>query len=186
MAFLIRSSGAVVKDRETMEEILGTCGVSLEFWPVQSSDRTAALLSANSPGAEEMEEILSEQDRYFQKLREALGYQTRDLVVVYPELPGLSAMLDRFRPIHYHEDDEVRYVVDGEGVFGFVLPDGDQVELLVEKGDFIRVPRLLEHWFRLTETRRIKAIRYFTGTAGWVPVYTGTPSLFSGETARTA
>ena len=186
MAFLVRSGGAVVKDRETMEQILGTCGVSLELWPVQSTDRTAALLSRDSPGTEEVEEILSEQDRYFQKLREAHGYQTRDLVVVYPELPGLSAMLDRFRPIHYHEDDEVRYVVDGEGVFGFVLPDGDQVELLVEKGDFIRVPRLLEHWFRLTETRRIKAIRYFTGTAGWVPVYTGTPSLFSGETARTA
>ena len=186
MAFLVRSSGEVVKDREIMDEILGTCGVSLECWPVQSTGRISALLSVESPGAAELEEILGEQDRYFQKLREVHGYQTRDLVVVFPELEGLSALLDRFRPIHYHDDDEVRYVVDGEGVFGFVLPDGDQVELLVEKGDFIRVPRLLEHWFRLTEIRRIKAIRYFTGTAGWIPVYTGTPSLFSAETARSA
>lgn len=156
----------------------------MEYWPVRSTGRTAVLLKENAPGPLEMEAILSEQDHYFERLRESNGYRTRDLVVVFPEMPGLSGLLDRFRAIHYHEDDEVRYVVDGEGVFGFVLPDGDQVELLVEEGDFILVPRLLEHWFRLTEIRKIKAIRYFTGTAGWVPVYTGTPSLFAPETPR--
>ncbi len=184
MAILVRSTGAVVKDRETMDEILGTCGVSLEFWPVRPTGRVSDLLAGSSPGGEDAEEILAAQDHYFEKLRRNHGYQTRDLVVIFPEMPGLSGILDRFRAIHYHEDDEVRYVVDGEGIFGFVLPDGDQVELLVESGDFIRVPRLLEHWFRLTESRKIKAIRYFTGTAGWVPVYTGTPSLFSPETLR--
>ena len=28
-----------------------------------------------------------------------------------------------------HADDEVRYIIEGEGIFGFVRPDGTQVEL---------------------------------------------------------
>jgi len=186
MAVLFRPDGAIVNKREEISSILDTCGISLDFWPVCASGRTETLLGEETLGEEEKEAILSEQDQYFKQLRASHGYMVRDLIVIYPGMPGLSGLLDRFLPIHYHEDDEVRYIVDGEGVFGFVLPEGSQVELLLEKGDFIRVPRLLEHWFRLTGKRKIKAVRYFTGTAGWVPVYTGTPSLFSPSTSSPA
>jgi 1,2-dihydroxy-3-keto-5-methylthiopentene dioxygenase len=84
-------------------------------------------------------------------------------------------MLAKFDKVHTHSDDEVRYIIDGEGIFGFVLPDGRQVELTVETGDYINVPADTEHWFHLTEKRRIKAVRYFTSAEGWVANYTGTP-----------
>ena len=64
-------------------------------------------------------------------------------------------------------------IVDGEGVFGFTFPDGSQAELLMERGEYINVPKDTEHWFHLTRAMRIKAVRYFSGTDGWVPVYTG-------------
>jgi cupin superfamily acireductone dioxygenase involved in methionine salvage len=61
-----------------------------------------------------------------------------------------------------------------------VSPDGQtsqalksQVELTIEPGEYINVPTGTEHWFVLTERRRIKAVRYFAGTDGWVPEYTG-------------
>jgi len=68
----------------------------------------------------------------------------------------------------------VRYVIDGEGIFGFVRPDGKQMELTIQPEEYINVPAGTEHWFYLTNARRIKAVRYFTTTEGWVPEYTET------------
>lgn len=101
-------------------------------------------------------------DGYFQQLQ-----QTRDLIVLHPDVPNLDELLAKFDRIHTHAEDEVRYILDGAGVFGFVRPDGSQVELTVEAADYINVPAGTEHWFYLTPQRRIKAIRYFTGTAGY-------------------
>jgi 1,2-dihydroxy-3-keto-5-methylthiopentene dioxygenase len=68
----------------------------------------------------------------------------------------------------------VRYIVAGEGTFGFVRPDGNQLELTVQAEEYINVPENTEHWFYLTPSKRIKAVRYFTTTEGWVPEYTST------------
>ena len=126
----------------------------------------------------EKDAVLTSFDPYFEQLRQSAGYQTRDLVVLHDALPNLDEMLDKFNRCHTHADDEVRYIVDGEGVFGFVLADGRQIELCVRAGDYINVPADTEHWFHLTPLRRIKALRYFTSTAGWVPEYTGTAIHF--------
>ena len=93
------------------------------------------------------------------------------LIVLHPEIPNLDAMLAKFNPIHTHSEDEVRYIVDGEGIFGFVRPDETQVELTVQPEEYINVPAGTEHWFCLTAARRVKAVRYFTGTEGWTPEY---------------
>ena len=55
--------------------------------------------------------------------------------------------------------------------FGFVRPDGSRVELTVQKEEYINVTAGTEHWFYLTNARRVKAVRYFTGTQGWIPMY---------------
>ena len=59
-------------------------------------------------------------------------------------------------------------------MFGVVLPDGGQVELAVEAPEYICVPAGTEHWFRLDDRRRIKAIRIFMETQGWEADFTGT------------
>jgi 1,2-dihydroxy-3-keto-5-methylthiopentene dioxygenase len=43
----------------------------------------------------------------------------------------------------------------------------------VQPEEYINVPENTEHWFYLTPSRRIKAVRYFTTMEGWVPEYTG-------------
>jgi 1,2-dihydroxy-3-keto-5-methylthiopentene dioxygenase len=98
--------------------------------------------------------------------------------VLHPEVPNLDALLSKFNSCHYHADDEVRYIVAGEGIFGFVRPDGSQVELTVQPEEFINVPANSEHWFYLTPAKRIKAVRYFTTTEGWTPEYTSTEIKF--------
>jgi 1,2-dihydroxy-3-keto-5-methylthiopentene dioxygenase len=169
-----------LEDGRTLAEVgpigaeLAPLSVRLDRWPVGDGPELRALLSRPSLVDAEKEQVLAGLDRYFQQLKETAGYQSRDLIVIHPELPGLPEMLAKFDRCHTHDDDEVRYIVDGEGIFGFVRPDGSQVELLVEAGEYINVPAGTEHWFYLTPLRRIKAVRYFTTTAGWTPRYTGT------------
>jgi 1,2-dihydroxy-3-keto-5-methylthiopentene dioxygenase len=73
----------------------------------------------------------------------------------------------------------VRYIVAGRGYFGFVEPDNGQFLVEVAAGDYINVPAYTEHWFELKDSKRIKAVRYFIDTAGWVPVYTEREMLFA-------
>ena len=47
------------------------------------------------------------------------------------------------------------------------------------EGEYINVPKDTEHWFVLTAEKRIKALRYFTTTEGWTPVYTDRPIRFA-------
>jgi 1,2-dihydroxy-3-keto-5-methylthiopentene dioxygenase len=161
----------------TLEEItreLAPLNIQLNAWTVGDSPRTRHLLSQEILNDKEKEEVLVALDSYFEKLQQTAGYQSRDLIVLHPDVPNLETMLSKFDRIHTHDDDEVRYIVDGEGIFGFVRPDGSQVKLTVQPEEYINVPANTEHWFELTPNRRIKAVRYFSGTEGWVPVYTGT------------
>ncbi len=175
MAILFRTDKTQLKELPLISALLTPIGVTLESWPIPGNTDLENLLGKARLDPTEHEKVLHVFLPRFEHLRKTLGYQTQDLVVLDPDLPGLGALEDKFRAIHTHDDDEIRYIVEGEGIFGFVLPDGDQVELLVESGDYINVPRGAEHWFRLTAPKRIKAVRYFTSREGWVPLYTGRP-----------
>lgn len=173
MATLYFEDGTFTENLDSIQKELAPLNVQLNFWPIDDA-RAQALLSKESLDDEEKEETLKGLDRYFEILKNEQGYKSRDLIVLHPAVPNLDELLKKFDSAHTHADDEVRFIVDGEGVFGFVRPDGSQVELLVEAGDYINVPQNTDHWFYLTDKKRIKAVRYFSGTDGWVPEYTGT------------
>ncbi|MGF1511182.1 MAG: acireductone dioxygenase [Myxococcota bacterium] len=173
MAMLRSTEGLATRDLTVIQETFVPLMVRVEAWP--TAPEVHLLLNRPILSEEDKERILTGHDAYFRKLQKEHGYRARDLIVLHSEVPNLEAMLARFERCHTHDDDEVRYIVDGEGVFGFVMPDETQVHLTVQTGEFINVPAGTEHWFYLTESRRIKAIRYFTQTEGWVPVYTDTP-----------
>jgi 1,2-dihydroxy-3-keto-5-methylthiopentene dioxygenase len=100
------------------------------------------------------------------------GYVTADVIDVKPETPGLDAMLKRFSSEHWHDEDEVRLIVDGRGLFHIHPREGAVFAIEVTAGDLIRVPRGTHHWFDLCGERRIRAIRLFQDVSGWTPHYT--------------
>lgn len=175
MAELRLENGASLTDPTLITDTLAPLGVAVAHWPIGDAPQLAQLLAQPALSDAEKEQVLAQLDHYFQELQQQQGYQSRDLIVLHPNVPGLNDMLAKFDRCHTHDDDEVRYIVDGEGVFGFVFPEGDQAKLTLTQGEYINVPRDTEHWFHLTETKRIKAVRYFTNTEGWTPHYTGTP-----------
>jgi 1,2-dihydroxy-3-keto-5-methylthiopentene dioxygenase len=113
----------------------------------------------------------------------AHGYHSMDLVVLHPGTPGLDEALQRFDRPHTHADDEVRYILEGEGLFGFFNAEGQERVLRVVPGDYLRIPAGVEHRFTLTARRRIKALRLFSDMEGWVARYTQRPAAAMEEPA---
>lgn len=118
------------------------------------------------------EEILRAYANEIDQLKTRGGYVTADVIDVNPATPGLDGMLAKFKSEHWHDEDEVRFIIAGHGLFHIHSKRGPVLAIEVEAGDLIRVPRGTLHWFNLCSDRRIRAIRLFQDTAGWTPHYT--------------
>lgn len=118
------------------------------------------------------EELLSSYAGKIDELKARGGYVTADVIDVNAATPGLEAMLARFNSEHWHDEDEVRLIVEGRGLFHIHPRTGPVFAIEVEAGDLIRVPKGTHHWFDLCADRRIRAIRLFQDPSGWTPHYT--------------
>lgn len=119
-------------------------------------------------------DVLAAYKRKIDELKAQGGYVTADVIDVQPTTPGLDAMLAKFSAEHWHDEDEVRFIIEGRGLFHIHPPGRPVFAIEVEAGDLIRVPKGTHHWFDLCGDRRIRAIRLFQDPAGWTPHYTQT------------
>lgn len=118
------------------------------------------------------EKILRAYANEIEQLKTRGGYVTADVIDVSPTTPGLDEMLAKFNREHWHDEDEVRFIIAGHGLFHIHSETGNVLSIEVSAGDLIRVPRGTLHWFNLCADRRIRAIRLFQDIAGWTPHYT--------------
>jgi 1,2-dihydroxy-3-keto-5-methylthiopentene dioxygenase len=118
------------------------------------------------------EEILAAYSAEIAALKERGGYLTADVIDVSPTTPNLETMLAKFNREHWHDEDEVRFIIRGHGLFHINPSNGPMTAVEVEAGDLIRVPRGTRHWFDLCGDRTIRAIRLFQDASGWTPHYT--------------
>lgn len=174
MPILRLENGTTYTQLSDIVRELAPLNIQIDHWPLREDLKLKALLAQEILSDTEKEQALKALDIYFQQLQQTAGYQSCDLIVLHPDFSNLDSMLSRFNRCHTHSDPEVRYIIGGEGIFGFVRPDASQVELTVQPEDYINVPSDTEHWFYLTASQQIKAVRYFTTTEGWVPEYTDT------------
>jgi len=172
MAKIISSDGTETIDFPAIQRRLARLGIALHSWSAPVDPQTQLLLEKKGLNDAEKIQLLESVDNRFQELKRTKGYTTRDMIVIHEDIPGLAEMLAKFEKIHFHTDDEVRYILAGRGYFGFVEPDDEQFLLEVSASDYINVPANTEHWFEMKDSTRIKAVRYFIDTSGWTPVYT--------------
>lgn len=118
--------------------------------------------------------VLAAYKQWLKPFMEKNGYQAADVIRVTPHTPNLPAIREKFLREHTHSEDEIRFFVEGQGVFWFHKErETDEVFALVcEQGDMISVPADTKHWFDLGDHPNVCAIRIFTDQAGWVPRYT--------------
>ena len=150
-----------LRDKAEITDYLGKIGIDYEVWEPSQP------LSADAT----QEDILNAYSTDIDKLKTRGGYVTADVINVNPQTPGLDAMLAKFRREHIHTEDEVRFVVQGRGIFHINPKTSPVVGIEVEPGDLIRVPGGTLHWFNLCTDKQIRCIRLFLDPAGWAPVY---------------
>jgi 1,2-dihydroxy-3-keto-5-methylthiopentene dioxygenase len=158
----IPEENRTISGKAAVADYLGKIGIQYDVW------EPSRPLGPDST----QEEILQAYSAEVEKLKAAGGYVTADVINVHSQTPNLDAMLAKFSREHWHDEDEVRFVVQGRGLF-HIHPEGSPVVgIEVEPGDLIRVPRGTLHWFDLCSDRQIRCIRLFQDPAGWTPQYT--------------
>lgn len=103
------------------------------------------------------------------------NYKNRDTVNISPtSFPSEQALLDKldiFFKEHLHEDEEIRYCLDGEGYFDVRDPlSSDWIRIKFERNDLIIVPAGIYHRFTLTSKNYVKALRLFQDEPKWLAI----------------
>lgn len=73
---------------------------------------------------------------------------------------------------HTHGEDEVRFFVEGAGLFCLHL-NGKIFQILCEKNDLISVPANTRHWFDMGGSPSLPRSVYSIIRKGWVAHFTG-------------
>jgi 1,2-dihydroxy-3-keto-5-methylthiopentene dioxygenase len=158
----IPDENRTLRELREVQDCLAAIGIDYERWElVPGIDAEAS-----------SEEILAAYEQQIAQLKQRGGYVTADVIDVKPDTPGLDTMLAKFNIEHRHDEDEVRYIIAGRGLFHIHPVNAPVVAIEVEAGDLIRVPKGTLHWFDLCGDRRIRAIRLFQDSTGWTPHYT--------------
>lgn len=150
------------RDAEGITAALQAIGVAFERWtpaaPLPADADDKALLAAYGDD--------------IRRLSDAGGYRSFDVIRMLPDNPKREEMRAKFLDEHIHEDDEVRFFVEGSGMF-YLHANGRVHMLRCVAGDLIKVPAGLRHWFDMGPAPHFCAIRLFTTPEGWVAKFTG-------------
>ena len=146
---------------KAVAEYLAPHGIIFEQWGVERDLRSDA----------SNEEILEAYKPEVEKLKQQGGYVVADVINVTPETPNIDALIQKFNKEHTHSEDEVRFIVQGSGLFHIHPKNGPVFGIRLDAGDLINVPAGTEHWFDFCEDRRVRAIRLFKEKEGWTPKY---------------
>lgn len=152
----------VLTDGADIGRHLGALGVRFERW-----EAAHALADDASQDA-----VLDAYRTQVDALMDEYGFKSVDVVSVNPHHPDKAALRAKFLDEHIHGDFEVRFFVDGKGLF-YIHAGGKVYGVLCEKGDLISVPANMPHWFDMGENPCFKCIRLFTTPEGWVAQFTG-------------
>ncbi|MDP3875792.1 MAG: cupin domain-containing protein [Methylobacter sp.] len=141
---------------------LSAIGVQFERW------------SANCELAADADQtaVLAAYSDSIDRLKQQYQFQSVDVISLNPDHPDKAAFRQKFLAEHTHADFEVRFFIEGRGLF--YLHVGNKVyAVLCEQGDLISVPANTTHWFDMGENPQFKCIRLFTTPDGWVADFSG-------------
>jgi 1,2-dihydroxy-3-keto-5-methylthiopentene dioxygenase len=141
---------------------LAPIGVRFEQWPSRP-------LASGADQGDVLIAFAPEVDR----LKAENGYQSVDVIRLAPDHPQKDELRQKFLSEHRHSEDEVRFFVEGEGLFTLRSDEGRIYAVLCTEGDLISVPAGMRHWFDMGPAPRFTAIRLFTNADGWIANFTG-------------
>jgi 1,2-dihydroxy-3-keto-5-methylthiopentene dioxygenase len=147
---------------QDIAEQLKAVGVRFETWTPKfelpkDADETAVMQAYG----QDIERLIAQE-----------GYQSVDVIRMFPDNEKKVELRQKFLNEHTHSEDEVRFFVEGAGIFYLHVLEKVYV-VLCEAGDFISVPAQTKHWFDMGSSPHFTAIRLFISPDGWVANFTG-------------
>src|SRR5207247_1886360 len=109
-------------DQAEVTAYLAKLGIDYERWPL------AQRAAANAPP----DAVLAAYAPEIEQLKARGGYVTADVIDVTPATPNLEAMLAKFSTEHWHDEDEVRFIVRGRGLFHIHPREGQGPVIAIE------------------------------------------------------
>ncbi|KAI8052881.1 1,2-dihydroxy-3-keto-5-methylthiopentene dioxygenase 3 [Syncephalis plumigaleata] len=123
--------------------------VGVLYWHLNDSDRM-----------EQLETICKERE-----------YKNRDEITISPErLPDYPTKIKTFFTEHLHEDEEIRFILDGSGYFDVRDKNDEWIRIFTERNDLIVLPAGIYHRFTLDEHDFIHVMRLFKDEPKWIAV----------------
>lgn len=152
----------VLGDEAAIRERLAAIDIGFERWEA----------ARELDGHASQDEVIEAYREPIDRLMKRFGFKSVDVISMSADHPQKDAMRDKFLHEHTHDDFEVRFFVEGEGVF-YIRRDGRVYAVHCERGDLLSVPAGTTHWFDMGPEPQLKAIRLFTQPEGWVATFTG-------------
>jgi len=140
-------------------------------WLEKGGDITPEVLAKNDVFCSRMDTAKEHYRTPLDEVKRRREYIEEDIVELGPGTPNLEAICAKFVDEHFHDDDEVRFVLEGEGIFDIRSIDDEWMRVEVHQGDLIIVPKNRHHRFLLTDKKSIRCVRLFKDTKGWTPHY---------------
>ena len=137
-------------------------GIRFERWPARQT---------LEPGADQ-HSILKAYADEVARVQANGTYPTVDAIRMTPDHPDRVALREKFLSEHTHDEDEVRFFVEGQGLFCLHIND-EVLQVLCQAGDWIAVPAGTKHWFDMGSAPNFCAIRFFDNPEGWVARFSG-------------
>lgn len=166
----IYRDSVLLEDHTNLDDIqtkLSQVGIDIQSWACPQT-----LLPQAS-----QEEILAAYSREVEQIMQEYSFKGVDVISMnqasnpIPEAK-LFELRNKFLAEHIHADDEVRYFIEGQGLF--VVHSSNLVYMILcEQTDFIAVPANTKHWFDMGSNPNFKCIRFFGEETGWIAEYTG-------------
>lgn len=149
-------------DAEAIREQLNAKDVRFERWEANQD-------IGQDPAPET---VIHAYQHAIDKLVAEKGYQSWDVISMRADNPQKEVFRTKFLSEHTHGEDEVRFFVEGAGLFCLHL-EGKVYQILCEKNDLISVPAGTPHWFDMGSEPNFTAIRIFDNPEGWIANFTG-------------
>ncbi len=172
MAVLQLEDGRTYTEIGAIARQLDVLNIEVDRLSTNKNSAVREILLQDVLNVTEKQQVLAAFKTEFEYFKRASGCQWCDLKVLHPGSPQIYPLMAQSDRTHTHADPEVLHILAGECVFGFVYPNGSQVQLMLQTEEYIKVPAKTEHWFYLTPLLYLKAVQYYTTAQGWVPQYT--------------
>ncbi|KAI4223312.1 MAG: hypothetical protein L6R36_005518 [Xanthoria steineri] len=151
------------------ESILAPLGIQYDFCPPNDTEESSARDDFRDPPSSVNAADFSKQVPHLSTSHAS------DIITISPASMGdaYEAQIQKFYEEHMHDDEEIRWILEGSGYFDVRDADDRWVRIEVQKGDVLTLPAGIYHRFTVDEKNYIRAKRFFRGKPNWMALYRG-------------